>query len=173
CLPNVFLPTYFHPGQRSLELLSACTLLKDSFDAIGQAYLVETDTESEPFEDLEIETPESTHTVASPTLLLDSTPPTCHVKESEGSETSGVRSTSSDSTAPLLPDHLLTHTTPDLVPSLCRTACMAVRVPLVMSPSLSTSIAEMVAMSNLVFCKRFRPSYDSSPSSSPDIPSLK
>ncbi|GJY59830.1 hypothetical protein Tco_0459722 [Tanacetum coccineum] len=91
-----------------------------------QAYLVRTDTESEPFEDLETETPESPHTVASPTPLPDSTPPTCHVEESEGSDTSDVRSTSSDSTAPLLPDHPLTHTTPALVSSLRRTAHMAV-----------------------------------------------
>ncbi|GKD16646.1 hypothetical protein Tco_1205804 [Tanacetum coccineum] len=48
-------------------------LSKDPFEAIRQAYLVGTDTESEP-----IEAPESPHTVASPTSLPDSTPPTCH-----------------------------------------------------------------------------------------------
>ncbi|GJY78136.1 hypothetical protein Tco_0483937 [Tanacetum coccineum] len=140
----------------------------------ASAYLVRTDTESEPFEDLETETPESPHTVASPTPLPDSTPPTCHVEESEGSDTSDVRSTSSDSTAPLLPDHPLTHTTPALVSSLRRTAHMAVRVPPAMSPSLSASIAEVAAMFDLAFRKRFRPSYNSSPSSSPpDLPLRK
>ncbi|GJT25065.1 hypothetical protein Tco_0895002 [Tanacetum coccineum] len=150
------------------------TLPEDPYEAIRQAYLVETNTESEPFEDLEIETPESPHTVASPTSLPDSTPPTCHVEESEGSDTSGARSTSSDSTAPLSLDHPLTHTTPALVPSLLRTARMAVRVLPAMSPSLSASIAEVAAMSDSAFRKRFRPSYDSSPSSSPpDLPSRK
>nr|GEX13061.1 hypothetical protein [Tanacetum cinerariifolium] len=41
--------------------------------------------------------------------------------ESNGSSTSSARSMPSNSTAPLSPDHLLTHTTPDLVPILCRT----------------------------------------------------
>nr|GEY69170.1 hypothetical protein [Tanacetum cinerariifolium] len=41
---------------------------------------------------------------------------------SQGSDTSGARSTSSDSTAPLLPDHPLTHITPALVLSLRRTS---------------------------------------------------
>nr|GEX36395.1 hypothetical protein [Tanacetum cinerariifolium] len=133
-----------------------------------QAYLVEADTESEPFEDLvESETPESPHIVASPTSLPDSTSPTCHVKESEDSDTSGARSTSSDSTAPLSPNHPFTHTTPALVPSLRRTARMVLCVSPAMSPSLSASIAEVVAMSNSAFRKRFRSSYDSSPSSSP------
>ncbi|GKC65755.1 hypothetical protein Tco_1098353, partial [Tanacetum coccineum] len=110
------------------------TLPEDPYEAIRQAYLVETNTESEPFEDLKTESP---HTVASPTSFPGSTPPTCHVEESEGSDTSGVRSTSSDSIAPLLPDHPLTHTTPTLVLSLRRTARMAVCVPPAMSPSLS------------------------------------
>ncbi|GKD08745.1 hypothetical protein Tco_1188430, partial [Tanacetum coccineum] len=87
----------------------------DPYEAIRQAYLVGTDIESEPFEDpIETETPESPHTVASPTSLPDSTPPTCHVKDLKGSDTSDARSTSLDSTAPLLPDRPLTHTTPTL-----------------------------------------------------------
>nr|GFC67927.1 hypothetical protein [Tanacetum cinerariifolium] len=114
------------------------------------------------------------HTVVSPTALPDSTPPTCHVEESEGSDTFGTRSMSSDSTAALSPDHPLTHTTPTLVPILRRSARMAVRVPPMMLPGLSTSMAEVAAMSDLAFCKRFRSSYESSPSSSPpDIPSRK
>nr|GEW31298.1 hypothetical protein [Tanacetum cinerariifolium] len=121
-------------------------LPEDPYEAIRQAYLVGTDTESEPFEDLfKTETLESPHVVA---------PPTCHVEESEASGTSGARSTSSDSTAPLLPDHPLTHTTPDLVPILRRNACMAVRVPPVMLPGLSTGIAKVAAMSDSAFRKR-------------------
>ncbi|GKE57344.1 hypothetical protein Tco_1496529, partial [Tanacetum coccineum] len=54
------------------------------------------------------------------------------------------------------------------------TARMDVRVPPAMSPSLSASIAEVANISDLAFCKRFRPSYESSPSSSPpDLPSRK
>ncbi|GJW50738.1 hypothetical protein Tco_0092089 [Tanacetum coccineum] len=135
---------------------SACSrvpipLPEDPYEAIRQAYLVGMDTKSEPFEDpVETKAPELPHTIASPTSLPDSTPPTCHVKESEGSDTSGARSTSSDSTAPLSPDHPLTHTTPTLVPILSRTVRMAVRVP----PEMS--------------------SYESSPSSSPpDLPLRK
>nr|GEV23029.1 hypothetical protein [Tanacetum cinerariifolium] len=109
-----------------------------------------------------------------PTLLPDSTPPTCHAEESKDYDTSGARSTSSDSTAPLLPDHPLTLTSSTLVPLLRRTARMAVRVLPAMAPSLSTSIAEVVAMSDSAFCKRFRSSYESSPSSSPpNLPSQK
>nr|GFA13918.1 hypothetical protein [Tanacetum cinerariifolium] len=82
----------------------------DPYEAIRQAYLDGTDTESEPLED------------------------------------PIARSMSSDSTAPLSPNHPLTHTTSTLVPILRRSARMA----------------------------RFRSSYESLPSSSPpDIPSRK
>ncbi|GJZ45744.1 hypothetical protein Tco_0593340 [Tanacetum coccineum] len=147
---------------------------KDPYEAIRRAYLVETDTESEPFEDpVKTETPESPHTVASPTSLPDSTPPTRHAEESEDSDTSGARSMPSDSTAPVSPDQL-THTSPTLVPFLCRTARMAMRVLPAMSPGLSASIAEVAAMSDTAFYKRFRSSYQSLPSSSsPDLPSRK
>nr|GEW71372.1 hypothetical protein [Tanacetum cinerariifolium] len=136
-------------------------LLEDPYKAIRHAYLVGTDTVSEPFEG-KARTPESPHIVA---------PPTCHVEELESCGTSGARSTSSESTAPLSPDHPLTHTTPALVSILRRTACMAVRVSLAMSPGLSARIAEVEAMSDLAFRKRFRSSYDSSPS--PTLPVRK
>nr|GEY08218.1 hypothetical protein [Tanacetum cinerariifolium] len=123
--------------------------------------MLETDTESEPFED-EAEAPESPYFVA---------PPTCCVKESEDSNTFGARSTSSNSTTLLSPDLLLTHASPVLVPSLCRTAHMAVCVSPAMSPGLSAGIAEVAAMSDLTFCKRFRSFYDSSPS--PTLPVRK
>ncbi|GKB05565.1 hypothetical protein Tco_0833760, partial [Tanacetum coccineum] len=125
---------------------------KDPYEAIRQACLVETDTESEPFEDLvETETPKSPNAVASPTSLPDSTPPTRHAKESKDSDTSGARSTSSDFTVPLSPDHPLTYTSPTLVLFFRRTACMVVRVPPAMSPGLSTSIAEVAAMFDSTF----------------------
>nr|GEW92802.1 hypothetical protein [Tanacetum cinerariifolium] len=54
----------------------------------------------------------------------------------------------------LSPDHPLTHTTPVLIPILCRTAHMAVYVPLVMSPGLSAGIAKVAAMSVSTFRKR-------------------
>nr|GFC85565.1 hypothetical protein [Tanacetum cinerariifolium] len=100
--------------------------------------------------------------VASPTLLFDSTPPVYRIEESEGSGTSGARSKSSNSTAPLSPGHPLTYTTPVLVPSLCKATCMAMRVSLAMSPGLSASIVEVASMTDLAFRKRFRSSYDSS-----------
>nr|GEZ80303.1 hypothetical protein [Tanacetum cinerariifolium] len=137
-------------------------LPEDPYEAIRQAYLVGTDTETEPFEDPDSKTPESPHIVA---------PPTCHVKESEGSGTSGVRSTTSDSTTPLSPDYPLTHTTPVLVPILRRTTHMVVCVLPVMSPGLSVVIAEMAAMPDSTFHKRFRSSYDSLPS--PTLPVRK
>ncbi|GJW05724.1 hypothetical protein Tco_1568147 [Tanacetum coccineum] len=149
------------------------TLPEDPYEAIRQTYLVGTNTESKPFEG-EAKASESPHTVASPTLLPDSTPPAYRAEESKGSNTSSVRSTSSDSTAPLLPDHPLTHTTPTLVPILRRTAPMAVRVPPEMSSGLSVSMAGVAAMFESIFRKRFRSSYESSPSLSlPDLPSRK
>nr|GEZ08814.1 hypothetical protein [Tanacetum cinerariifolium] len=123
-------------------------------EAIRHAYLVGTDTESEPFEG-EARTLESPHIVAAPT---------CHVEESEGSSTSLVRSMSSDSTMPLSPDHLLTHTTPVLVPILRKTARIVVRVLPVISPGLSAGMAKVARMSDLAFRKRFRSSYDNLPS---------
>nr|GEU31384.1 hypothetical protein [Tanacetum cinerariifolium] len=48
---------------------------------------------------------------------------------------------------------------------------MVVRVPPVMSHGLSTGIAEVAAMSDSAFCKRFRSPYDSSPS--PTLPVWK
>nr|GEV80215.1 MAK10-like protein [Tanacetum cinerariifolium] len=125
-------------------------LPEDPYEAIRQAYLVRTDTKSEPFEG-ETKAPKLPHTLVSPTALPDSTPPTCHVEESKGSDTFGVRSMSSDSTAPLSPDHPITYTTPTLVPILRRSARMAVRVPPTMLPGLSTSMTEVAAMSDLAF----------------------
>ncbi|GJV76631.1 hypothetical protein Tco_1508215 [Tanacetum coccineum] len=72
------------------------------------------------------------------------------------------------------PTSLPEGTPPTLVSILRRTARMAVRVPLAMSPSLSASMVEVAAMSDFTFRKRFRSSYESSPSSSPpDLPLRK
>ncbi|GJR74557.1 hypothetical protein Tco_0086922 [Tanacetum coccineum] len=149
------------------------TLPEDPYEAIRQAYLVGTDTESEPFEG-EAEASESPHTVASPTSLPDCTPPAYHAEESKGSDTSGMRSTLLDSTIPLSPDHPLTHTTPTLVPILYRIARMVVRVPPTMSSGLSAIMAGVAAMSESTFRKRLRSSYKSLPSlSSLDLPLQK
>ncbi|GJX70912.1 hypothetical protein Tco_0308083 [Tanacetum coccineum] len=106
----------------------ALPLPEDPYEAIRQAYLDGTDTESEPFEDpIDTETPESPLNVAPPTSLPDSAPPA-------------------------------------LVHILCRTARMAMRVPPTMSSGLSTSMAKVATMSESVFRKRFRSSYESLPS---------
>ncbi|GJY44396.1 hypothetical protein Tco_0432609 [Tanacetum coccineum] len=145
--------------------------LRNFVDSRRHAYLVGTDTESEPIKDLGTESPESLHVVASPISFPDVVPPVCHIEESEGSNTSGARSTSSDSTAPFSPDHPLTRVSPVLVPSLRRTARMAVRVPSMMSSSLSASITEVATMYDSAFSKRFRSSYNSLPS--PTLPVWK
>ncbi|GKE92465.1 hypothetical protein Tco_1573560 [Tanacetum coccineum] len=72
------------------------------------------------------------------------------------------------------PTSLPESTSSTLVSILCRTARMVVRVPHAMSPGLSASMAEVAAMSESVFRKRFRSSHESSSSSSPpDLPSWK
>ncbi|GKE38810.1 hypothetical protein Tco_1462215, partial [Tanacetum coccineum] len=113
-------------------------LPEDPYEAIRQAYLDSTDTESEPFEDPVVtETLESPLTIAPPISLSESTPPI-------------------------------------LIPILYRTARIAVRVPHAMSSGLSASMKEVAAMSESALCKRFRSSYESSPSvSPPDLPSRK
>ncbi|GJZ24096.1 hypothetical protein Tco_0561555 [Tanacetum coccineum] len=75
----------------------------------------------------------------------------------------------------IAPPILLSESTPPiLVPILCRTVRMAVRIPHVMSLGLSASMAEAEAMCEPALCKRFRSSYESSPSvSPPDLPSRK
>ncbi|GKB91419.1 hypothetical protein Tco_0963691 [Tanacetum coccineum] len=114
-------------------------LPEDPYEAIRQAYIVKTDDESEPVEDLvETEAPESPHTIASPTLLPDSTPPAYHAEESEDSDTSGERST---------------------------TARMAVRVPTMMSPGRSARIAEVAAMSDSAFLGDEEEEVEESPNS--------
>ncbi|GKD94540.1 hypothetical protein Tco_1374377, partial [Tanacetum coccineum] len=73
----------------------------------------------------------------------------------------------------IAPPILLSESTPPvLIPILCRTTHIAVRVPHVMLSGLFASMEEVAAMSESALCKRFRPSYKSSPSvSPPDLPS--
>ncbi|GJZ61112.1 hypothetical protein Tco_0617249 [Tanacetum coccineum] len=74
--------------------------------------------------------------------------------------------------APPIP--LSESTPPILVPILYRTARMVVRIPHAMSSGLSASMAEVEAMSESAFRKKFRSSYESLPSvSPPDLPSRK
>ncbi|GJS39267.1 hypothetical protein Tco_0564310 [Tanacetum coccineum] len=132
--------------------------LEDLYEAIRQACLVKTNTESEPSEDpIDTKTPESPYAVASPTPLPNSTPPACHTKESEDSDTSGKRSTSSDSTTPLSPDHPLTRTLPTPTPTHAsfhrRTARVTVHTQLVMSLGHSARVAEAMALLDLALRK--------------------
>ncbi|GKD45195.1 hypothetical protein Tco_1269840 [Tanacetum coccineum] len=72
------------------------------------------------------------------------------------------------------PISLSKSTPPVLVAILRRTARMALRDPHAMSLGLSAGMAEVAAMFESAFHKRFRPSYESSPSvSSPYLPSRK
>nr|GFA61011.1 hypothetical protein [Tanacetum cinerariifolium] len=147
------------------------TFPEDPYEAIRQAYLVEIDTEYEPFEDpIDTETPESPYAVASLTSLSDSTPPACHTEELEDSDTSGAKSTSSDSIAPLSPDHPLARTSPTPTPTYvsfhCRTARMTVCAQPVMSPGHSARVAEAMALSDSALRRRYRSSYETSSSSS-------
>ncbi|GJZ02135.1 hypothetical protein Tco_0520096 [Tanacetum coccineum] len=127
--------------------------LEDPYEVIRQAFLVETDTESKPSKDpIDTETTKSPYDVASPTPLPDSTPPACHTEESKDSDTSGARSTSSDSTAPLSPDHPLTRTSPTPTPTRAsfhrRTARITVRAQPIMSLGHSARVAEAMALSD-------------------------
>ncbi|GJT24969.1 hypothetical protein Tco_0894906 [Tanacetum coccineum] len=72
------------------------------------------------------------------------------------------------------PTSLPESTPPVLFPILYRTARMAMRVLPAMSPGRSASMAEVAAMSESAFHKRFRSSYESSLSLSPPyLPSRK
>ncbi|GKB56914.1 hypothetical protein Tco_0913100, partial [Tanacetum coccineum] len=110
------------------------------------------------------------HAVASPTPLPDSTPLACHTEESKDSDTFDARSTSSDSTAPLSPDHPLTRTLPTPTPTRvsfhCRTARMTVRAQPVVSPGHSARVAEAMDLSDSALHKRYRSSYETSSASS-------
>nr|GEX77233.1 hypothetical protein [Tanacetum cinerariifolium] len=104
-------------------------------------------------------------------------------EEFEASEPSCARTISShslvslDSTVPLSPDHPLTHVSPTLTPTRVlfhrRTVRMVVRTQPTLSPGMSAQIAEAAALSPFSFCKRYRSSYETSSSSSPNLPAWK
>nr|GEU51753.1 hypothetical protein [Tanacetum cinerariifolium] len=99
-------------------------------------------------------------------------------KPSDTRITSSHSSASSDSTAPLPPDHPLTQASPTPTPTRVsfhrRTARMAVRTQPTLSPSMSARIAKVAALSPSSFCKRYRSSYETpSPSSSLTLPIRK
>ncbi|GKD37231.1 hypothetical protein Tco_1257438 [Tanacetum coccineum] len=124
----------------------------DPYVAVRQAQLVETESELEeaPSEAEELES-------------LGSRVPRMG-EEFEASESSGTRTisshspASSDSTAPLSPDHPLTHVSPTPTPTQVlfhrRTARMAVRAQPTLSPGMSARIEEAVALSPSSFRKR-------------------
>ncbi|GKA74828.1 hypothetical protein Tco_0781130 [Tanacetum coccineum] len=106
-------PVVHHSGhdiKRGVEVDSSrvpVPLPEDPYEAIRQAYLDRTNTESEPFEDpIDTETLELPLSIALPISLSESTPPI-------------------------------------LVPILCRTARMVMRVPHTMSSDLSASMVEV------------------------------
>ncbi|GKB86459.1 hypothetical protein Tco_0958731 [Tanacetum coccineum] len=131
-------------------------LTDDPYVAVRQAQLVDTDTESDLDE--------------APSEAEESQPLGFRVpiisEEFEASEPLGTRilsshsPVSSDSTAPLLPDHLLTHVSPTLTPTQVslyrRTARMAVRTQPTLSPGMSARIAKAAALSPSSFDKRER-----------------
>ncbi|GJV85606.1 hypothetical protein Tco_1525504 [Tanacetum coccineum] len=103
-------------------------------------------------------------------------------EEFEAFEPSGTRtisshsSTSSDSIAPLSPDHPLTHVSPTLTPTRASshrtTAGMTVRAQPAMSPGHSARVAAAMSLSDPAFCKRYRSSYET-PSPSLTLPVWK
>ncbi|GKE21976.1 hypothetical protein Tco_1433488, partial [Tanacetum coccineum] len=138
----------------------------DPYVAVSQAQLVDTDTESDP--------EEAPSEVEELQLVCSRVP--FMGKEFKAFEPSGTRTdsshslASSDSTAPWLPDHLLTHVSPTPTPTRAsfhhRTTCMTVRAQLAMSPGLSASMTEAMALSDSAFRKRYRSSYEIPSSSS-------
>ncbi|GJS78406.1 hypothetical protein Tco_0728287 [Tanacetum coccineum] len=140
---------------------------------VGQAHTPATiDTESEP--------EEAPSEIEEFLPLVSRTPLTN--EEFEALEPSNTRTTSphssasSDSTAPLSPDHPLTQTSPTPTPTRVlfhrRTTCMTVRAQPAMSPGLSARVTKAMILSDLAFRKRYRSSYKT-PSPSLTLPVRK
>ncbi|GKE56468.1 hypothetical protein Tco_1495653, partial [Tanacetum coccineum] len=110
------------------------------------AQLVDTDTKSDPEEALS--KTEESHLLGSKVPLIG--------EEFKAVEPSGTRTDSShssaslDFTAPLSPDHPLTHVSPTLTPTRasfhCRTIRMTMRAQPAMSPGLLASVIEAMAL---------------------------
>ncbi|GJW68769.1 hypothetical protein Tco_0123193 [Tanacetum coccineum] len=132
-------------------------LSDDPYVSVRQAQLV--DIESEP---------EELQSLCSRVPLMG--------EEFEAVEPLGTRTdsayspASSNSTAPLSPDHPLTHVSPTPTPTRAsfhrRTTRMAVRAQPAISLGLSTSMTEAMALSDSAFHKRYRSSYKTPSSSS-------
>nr|GEY83461.1 hypothetical protein [Tanacetum cinerariifolium] len=133
-----------------------------------QVQLVDTDTESDP-EEASLEAEKAQPLGSRVPLMSD---------EFEASEPSGTRTVSShslvslDSTAPLSPDHPLTHVSPTHTPTRAlfhhKTARMTVRAQPAMSLGLSASVTEAMALLDSAFRKKYRSSYET-PSPSPSL----
>nr|GEZ07779.1 hypothetical protein [Tanacetum cinerariifolium] len=94
-------------------------------------------------------------------------------EEFEAFEPSGTRTisshslVSSDSTAPLSPDHPLTHALPTLTPTRVSFHHRTARTQPTLSPGMSARIAKVAALYPSSFSKRYKSSYETpSPSSS-------
>ncbi|GJU99912.1 hypothetical protein Tco_1329183 [Tanacetum coccineum] len=132
----------------------------DPYVVVRQAQLVDTDTESEP-EEAPLEAEES-QALGSRVPLMS--------EEFEASEPSGTRtissysSASSDSTAPLSPDHPLTPVSPTPTPTrilfYSRTARMVMRTQPTLSSGMPAGIAKATALSPSSFRKRYRSLYE-------------
>ncbi|GJU34805.1 hypothetical protein Tco_1183159 [Tanacetum coccineum] len=141
-------PEIFTQADRAQSSRVSVPLPGDPYVAVGQAQLVYTESEPEEAPSEEEET-NSSHSLAS-----------------------------SDSTALLSPDHLLTYVSPNPTPTRAsfhhRTARMTVRAQPVMSPSHSARVTEAMALSDSAFRKRYRSSYKTPSSSlSPAFPVRK
>ncbi|GKA63994.1 hypothetical protein Tco_0763600 [Tanacetum coccineum] len=117
----------------------------DPYVAVRQAQLV--DTESEPEE-----APSKAEELQSLGSRIPLMGEEFVIVESSGTRThSSHSSVSSDSTAPLSPDHPLTHVSPTPTPTRA---------------SFHSRVIEAMALSNSDFCKRYRSSYETPSSSS-------
>nr|GEV25260.1 hypothetical protein [Tanacetum cinerariifolium] len=140
---------------------------------VRHAQLVDTDIESD-LEEASSEAEES-QPLGSRVSLMS--------LEFEASEPSRARTISShslvslDSIALLSPDHPLTHVSPTPTPTRVlfhrRTVRMVVRTQPTLSSGMSAQIAEAAALSPSSFCKRYRSSYETSSSSSLNLPAWK
>ncbi|GKB77065.1 hypothetical protein Tco_0943960 [Tanacetum coccineum] len=174
CLPQLMLIQRLSPRLTELRAPECpVPLPDDTYVAIRQTQLVDTDTDSDP-EEASSEAEDSEPLSSSVPLLSE------EFKAFESLGTGIVSShslVSSDSTAPLSPDHLLTHVSP--TSTLTRvsfhriTARMAVRTQPTLSLGMSARIAEAAALAPSSFRKRYISSYESSSSSSPTLPVWK
>ncbi|GJT87289.1 hypothetical protein Tco_1069006, partial [Tanacetum coccineum] len=146
-------------------------LLDDLYVAVRQARLV--DTKSKP---------EEAPSEAEELQLLGSRIPLMG-EEFVVVEPSSTRtdlshsSASSDCTAPLSPDHPLTHVSPTPTHTRAsfhhRNACMTVHAQLVMSYGHSARVTEAMDLSDSAFYNMYRSSYETPSSSSPALPVWK